>query len=118
MTPNASPPAHAGPDGDSLIAVACPACHAALAAPSLSAGEQARCPLCLSGFAIPLPPRATPEASPPARNAGRTDEPKRQRREEKAARRARRNVMMLVTGVVILLAIVLIFGTRRTKQRR
>jgi hypothetical protein len=46
-----------------LLAVACPACHGALAVTADLAGHAARCPLCASGFFVPL--RAPlPDAAP------------------------------------------------------
>ena len=120
-----------GSDGESLLAVACPACHAAVAVTQDLVGGPARCPLCTSGFLVPTPPRATPT---PAASAPRLreepaaiaaeksklvkaslDESRRTAREERAVRRARRNMVMLVAGVCLLLAFVLIFGTNRRK---
>ena len=101
-----------------LIAVACPACHAALAADRSAAGAPGRCPLCRAAFTLPVPlqRRSAPDASAPSEQ--RNDDPLRRLREERSHRRARRNIVMLVSGVVILLAIVLLFGTRRPRKRR
>ena len=113
MTPLASPPAALG---DRMVAVACPVCHAALAA-SAAAAAPARCPLCLSGFIVPeSPPQRRPAADQP--DDARSAEPRHLTREERDVRRARRNILRLVGGVVILLAFVLLFGTRRPKKPR
>jgi len=127
---------------ESLLAVACPSCHAALAVASDLVGAAARCPLCAKGFRVP-----TPDAQPPLPAAPRTGldavvpdlapapqpadrgmqfaepvktiatadgviELRRLTPEERAARRARRNLIMLLAGVGILIAIVLILGTK------
>jgi len=120
-----------GSDGECLLAVACPACHAAVAVTQDLVGGPARCPLCTSGFLVPTPPRAAPtpaESAPlsweepaaivaekpkPAKVS--LDESRRTAREERAVRRARRNMVMLVAGVCFLLAFVIIFGTKRRK---
>lgn len=107
--------------GDPLLAVACPACHAALAAAREAAGSPARCPLCQGAFLLPLPPRREPAARD--RHAGdsgedRDADPIRSAREQKAIRRTRRNLLMLFSGATLLLALVLLFGTRRPKKRR
>lgn len=107
--------------GNPLLAVACPACHAALAAPRTSAGMAARCPVCQGAFLVPLPPRR--EQAARDRQADDAAESRdadsiRSVREERAIRRTRRNLLMLFSGVAILLAIVLLFGSRRPKKRR
>jgi len=102
---------------DPLLALACPACHAALAAPRTTAGTAARCPVCHEAFLVPQPPQRAQAARD--RRADDADAgPVRSAREEKAIRRTRRNLLMLFSGVTILLAIVLIFGSRRPKKRR
>lgn len=110
-----------GPGDHPLLAVACPACHAALSAAREEAGTAARCPVCLVAFLLPTPPRSKPsrrrrtsDDSPAADGA----DPLRRDRDEKSRRRARRNLLMLFSGVTILLAIVLLFGTRRPRPRR
>lgn len=107
--------------GDPLLAVACPLCHAALAAPRAAAGGPARCPVCQGAFLVPLPTQR-PQSARDRRADDAADDheagPIRTAREEKALRRARRNLLMLFSGVLILLAIVLLFGTRRPKKRR
>ncbi|NBW97637.1 MAG: hypothetical protein EBR28_13160 [Planctomycetia bacterium] len=107
------------PATEHLLAVACPACHGALAAPGGAAGTPVRCPLCLATFKVPAPPQAVAEPPRPQAVAGsRVDDPRRRLLAERAARRGRRNIIMLVSGVVILLAIVLLFGSRRPMRRR
>ena len=106
---------------DPLVAVACPDCHAALAAPWEAAGTSGRCPLCRAPFLLPIPAPGEPAAPDRAADdadGSREADPVRLSREEKARRRARRNVVMLVSGVVILLTIVLLFSTRRPRKRR
>jgi len=107
--------------GDPLLAVACPACHAALAAPRAAAGMPARCPVCLGAFLVPLPSQRAPSGRDRRADdaAERNDaDPIRSAREEKAIRRTRRNLLMLFSGATLLLALVLLFGTRRPKKRR
>jgi len=106
---------------DPLLAVACPACHAALAAARAAAGTAARCPVCRVAFLLPVPARHEPAARHRRiDDAGAADgaDPLRRDREEKARRRARRNLLMLFSGATILLAIVLLFGSRRPQKRR
>lgn len=111
--PSPSRSSHAEP----LLALACPGCHAALAADRASAGTPGRCPLCHAAFTLPVPPaNVARQATAPADRPD--DDPLRRLRDERSTRRARRNIVMLVSGVVILLAIVLLFGTRRPKKRR
>lgn len=116
---------------DSLLAVACPSCHAALAVPGPFAGGVARCPLCAGGFYVPLPHQpatvAAPQQPPQPRGELDFEEPanptiagekgliqlRRLTPKERAARRTRRNAIMLLMGVAILMAIVLIFGTKK-----
>jgi len=100
------------PRDEPLLAIACPGCHAALAAP---AGGPARCPLCLSGFMVPAAPRPRPAAAAEAKDEA---EIRRLSREERAVRRGRRNMVMLFSGVFVLMALVLILGTRRARRRR
>jgi hypothetical protein len=112
-----SPPPSPSPHAEPLFALACPGCHAALAADRESAGTPGRCPLCHAAFTLPVPPTKVAHEEPaPADRPD--DDPQRRLREERSTRRARRNIVMLVSGVVILLAIVLLFGTRRPKKRR
>ena len=47
---------------DPLLALACPACHAALAAPRTTAGTAARCPVCQQAFLVPQPPQRAQDA--------------------------------------------------------
>lgn len=108
-------------EGDPLLAVACPACHAALAAARAAAGTTARCPVCRVAFLLPTPAPHEPSARDrmiDGATAADGADPRRRDREEKARRRARRNLLMLFTGGTILLAIVLLFGTRRPKKQR
>jgi hypothetical protein len=61
--PLPSPTVASDPFSMPLLAVACPACHGALAVTADLAGHAARCPLCASGFFVPLrapPPEAAP----------------------------------------------------------
>jgi hypothetical protein len=55
------------PDAESLLAVACPRCHAALAVGSDLIGATARCPQCGKAFLVPEPEPDRP-AEPPARS--------------------------------------------------
>jgi hypothetical protein len=122
MTTLAPPRPDAGASGsDPLLALACPACHAALAAPRATAGTAARCPVCQQAFLVPLPPRRAQAARERRAHTAAADHdagPVRSAREEKAIRRTRRNLLMLFSGVTILLAIVLLFGSRRPKKQR
>lgn len=122
MTTHAPPPSAADASADDpLLAVACPICHAALAAPRTMAGGPTRCPVCQDAFLVPLPPRpdsAAPDHRSDDAVAAHDAAPMRSARDEKALRRARRNLLMLFSGVSILLAIVLLFGSRRPKKRR
>ena len=60
MTFQLPPPTFAtDPFSATLLAVACPACHGALAVTADLAGHAARCPLCASGFFVPLPEAAS-----------------------------------------------------------
>ncbi len=106
---------------DPLLAIACPICHAALAAPRTAAGTAARCPVCQAAFLVPQPPQRAQAARDRRADDAADDRdagPVRSAREEKAIRRTRRNLLMLFSGVSILLAIVLLFGSRRPKKRR
>lgn len=106
---------------DPLLALACPACHAALAAPRTAAGTAARCPVCQEAFVVPKPPQRGQAARDRRAGEAAGDHdagPVRSAREEKAIRRTRRNLLMLFSGVTILLAIVLLFGSRRPKKHR
>ena len=122
MTILSPPPAatHTG-GGDPLLAVACPACHAVLAAASAEAGTAARCPVCRVAFLLPVPPRRG--ASSRDRgidDPGAADGADRlhRGRERRSYRRARRNLLMLVSGAAILLAIVLLLGARQPRRHR
>lgn len=127
---------------ESLLAVACPNCHAALAVSVDLVGAAAQCPLCAKGFLVPtaqpqaqapagprtgldavvpdLPPVGQPvdkgmQFAEPVKTIVTEDgvvELRRLTPEERAARRARRNLIMLLFGVGLLLTIVLIFGTK------
>lgn len=99
-----------------LLAVSCPACHAALAAERALVGTPGRCPVCRAGFMVPLPPRPRPQVSAGAESTD--EELRRLEREGKSRRRARRNLVMLLSGIAILLVIVLTLGTRSSKKRR
>lgn len=121
MTTLAPPQSASEAAGEPLLAVACPACHAALAAPGTSAGSPARCPLCRGAFLVPMPPRHDTAARKRLTDDATEDRdsaPIRSTREQKAIRRTRRNLLMLFSGAAILLAIVLLFGARRPKQHR
>lgn len=122
MTVLTPPPAATPPSGsEPLLAVACPACHAALAAARAEAGTAARCPVCRIAFMLPLPPRREPAARDRGdAESNRADgvDPLRHDRDQKSIRRARRNILMLTAGAAILLAIVLLFGSRRPQKRR
>jgi hypothetical protein len=50
------PPFGAATQDPSLLAVACPSCHAALAVETDACGWAAACPLCQTRFAVPLRP--------------------------------------------------------------
>lgn len=106
---------------DPLLAVACPACHAALAAPRAAAGKPARCPVCQGEFLMPLSPRREETGGDHRADEaaeGLAVDPIRGAREVRAIRRTRRNLLMLFSGGSILLAIVLLFGSRRPRKRR
>lgn len=122
MTILAPPPAATRPaGGDPLLAVACPACHAALAAARTAAGTAARCPVCRVAFLLPVPPRHEPAARGRRSDGGRAADgidPLRRDRAEKARRRARRNLLMLFSGAAVLLAIVLLLGARPRRRNR
>ena len=128
------PPTSLAPDPtgtDSPVAVACPACHAALAVAEELIGGPARCPLCASGFLVPTPNQAAgapkepslhrqaeptaPAAAKPSPTKRVPDDSRRADRAERSVRRARRNIVMLGAGVCILMLIVLILGTKRKK---
>jgi hypothetical protein len=121
------PPSAFDPAGEEpLLAVACPSCHGAIAAPAWLAGRAAQCPICAGGFLVPLPPPPEPpkprgelEFDDPANKTIMGDEGvielRRLTPEEQAARRARRNVLMLLSGVVILMTIAIALGRKRRK---
>ena len=114
-------------DEEPLLAVACPACHGAIAAPVWLAGQAAGCPICGGGFLVPLPPPPEPprprgqlEFVEPANKTIETEGGvialRRLTPEEQAARRTRRNVVMLLSGVAILMTIVVALGRKPRKQ--
>lgn len=106
-----------GSGSDPLLAVACPACHAALAAARTAAGTAARCPVCQGAFLVPKPPAARDPLAD-ERSQDRDPDLLRRARDGKAIRRTRRNLLMLFSGATILLAIVLLLGSRRPHKRR
>jgi len=124
----ALPPSALNPAGEeSLLAVACPACHGAIAAPAWLAGQAAQCPICRGGFLVPLPPPPKPtrprgelEFNEPPKKTIEAErgviELRRLTPEEQAARRTRRNVFMLLSGVSILMTIVLALGRKPRKK--
>ncbi len=122
MTTLAPPRPDSGASGsDPLLAIVCPACNAALAAPGTAAGTAARCPVCGGAFLVPLPAQRARAARDRRADDAAGDHDAgsvRSDRDEKAIRRTRRNLLMLFSGVAILLAIVLLFGSRRPKKRR
>jgi len=84
-TPASFPPTGLHPEP--LLAVACPACFGAIAVGSELLGQPAECPLCGSGFRVPVAgvadaPRQPPAASstPQASSPYRVDAPRKQRR--------------------------------------
>jgi len=71
-----APPSSFGPkqlQPDPLLAVACPTCFGAIAVSADLQGESAECPLCGSGFRVPLPYASTQPspASAPAQRVKR-----------------------------------------------
>lgn len=121
------------PAETSLLAVACPRCHAAIAVPLTLFGQPAACPICAGGF---LAPQAVPQRSaatmplerqrfdtsepPPQtiRHGGQEIELRRLTPEEKAVRRVRRNIITIGAGTAILFAIVLLATRGGGKQKR
>lgn len=136
------------PAETSLLAVACPRCHAAIAVPPVFFGQAAACPICAGGFLAPEPaPRqpvstqAVPQqaaaqrpaasmplerqlfdtSEPPPetiRHGGQEIELRRLTPEEKAVRRVRRNIITIGAGTAILFAIVLLATRGGGKQKR
>jgi hypothetical protein len=122
------------PAETSLLAVACPRCHAAIAVPPVFFGQPAACPICAGGFlapqqaaarrsaaSMPLERQLFDTSEPPPqtiRHGGQEIELRRLTPEEKAVRRVRRNIITIGAGTAILFAIVLLATRGGGKPKR